>query len=175
MSSPSRSRPALILQSLALLASLALAACASAPPDADTEPAGGVIYLVRHAETDDSTPERPLDATGQARARTLADLLADADIDRILSSDFPRTRATAAPLAERLGLAVEIYDASDLPALAERLRNSQDTVLVVGHSNTTPELVVLLGGEDLGPIAESDHERVYRVDLSTRTTELSHY
>jgi phosphohistidine phosphatase SixA len=121
------------------------------------------IYLVRHAEkiTDGSHDPR-LTALGEERARNLAVMLRSAGIERIFSSDFERTRATAAPLASRLGLAVEIYDPKALESLAFKLLKLEDNALVVGHSNTTPELTELMGGDGGEPIVEAwEYDRLY--------------
>jgi broad specificity phosphatase PhoE len=153
------------IRTLAVLA-LALAACAAPPepPPADppvAEGAPSVFFLVRHAEKADQSEDPPLTEEGHARARALADLLRDAGITEIFSSDFERTRDTAAPLAGDLGLAVTPYDPTRLPELARTLLSSPGRVLVVGHSNTTPELAGLLGGEPGAPIPETEYDRLY--------------
>lgn len=72
------------------------------------------LYLVRHGETDSNAAgitmgqkDVPLNARGLAQARQTADWLARHPIARIVSSDLSRAMATATPLAEALGLAVE--------------------------------------------------------------------
>ena len=88
------------------------------------------------------------------------------------SSDFIRTRDTAPPIAERLGLVTELYDPGQLPALAERLQSSPGRHLVIGHSNTTPALVELLGGDPGGLIDEMEFDRLYilETDFAGDTT-----
>jgi len=134
---------------------------------------GSVIYLVRHAETagdramDPSDP--PLSEAGEARAAALADALADAGLTSILSTDLQRTRATAAPVAAATGLEVQMYDPSDQPAmraLLERLGSDGGRHLIVGHSNTTPALVRMLGGDPMSPISESEYDRLYVVSVT---------
>lgn len=123
-----------------------------------------VVFLVRHAEKVDASRDPDLSAAGLERAQALRALLRDAGIEHVHSSDFLRTRKTAAPIAEELGLAVELYDPRDLPALVQRLRETGGRHLVVGHSNTTPGAVELLGGE-AGPEIdeESEYDRLYVV------------
>lgn len=124
------------------------------------------LLLVRHAETIDETPERPLSPAGEARAEALAQLLRDSGVERIYSTDFLRTRGTAAPTAEGLGHEVDIYNPRDLAGFAESLRSLGERALIVGHSNTTPQLVELLGGEPGPPIDEAtEHDRLYQVTL----------
>ena len=122
------------------------------------------VYLVRHAEKLLVEDDPGLTEWGHKRAETLADILSSVDVTHIHSSDYIRTRDTAAPLAERLGLDVQLYDPSDLPALADKLKSMGGVHLVVGHSNTTPPLVDLLGGDGGEPINEaSEYDRLYVV------------
>ena len=157
-----------------------LAACQTVPiPDT------GTAYLVRHAEkvtSDhqmivDDPMDPPLLPVGEVRAEALADRLMDADISAIWSTDTTRTRSTAAPLAARLGLTVQIYDPSDLDAFALALKASPDAnVLVVGHSNTTPYLAAALGADPGAPIVEKgENDRLYVIDLATGAGEIQRY
>lgn len=126
-----------------------------------------VIYLVRHAEKMDAEnsadPKNPhLSDDGVRRASALVPLLADAGVTAIYSTDFRRTIQTVDPLAEHLGLEIETYDPGDLTGFARMLRSSPGRIVVSGHSNTTPALVELLGGEPGSPIDEADeYDRLY--------------
>lgn len=130
-----------------------------------------VVYLVRHAEPTpppyaESPPDPPLNAAGLARAEALAEALAAEPLNTIFSTDFNRTRQTAAPVAARAGLQVEIYDPWALEEFAARLASTPGRHVVVGHSNTTPELVQLLGGDPGDPIDEErEFDRLYVVVL----------
>ena len=112
-------RLALLLTVLA--AAFAAASCAVLPREAgESADTTYTVYLVRHAEKQ-SGDDPSLTSDGLLRADTLADLLSDKDIENIWSSDYRRTRETAAPLAERLGIEVQLYDASDLQTLADEI------------------------------------------------------
>ena len=147
------------------LAVVALAsACLGCQPSVEvpaTAPEESVFFLVRHAEKADQSDDPALTEQGHARAGDLARLLKDAGVGQIYSSDFVRTRDTAAPLAAALGLEVALYDPKDLPSLVQTLTSSPGRALVVGHSNTTPELAGLLGGEPGPPIPEDEYDRLY--------------
>jgi probable phosphoglycerate mutase len=72
------------------------------------------LVLVRHGRPDEDDRERPHDpslrADGVAQAQAVAGRLALEGITRIVSSPMARAMQTAAPLAEKLGLPVEIID-----------------------------------------------------------------
>ncbi len=131
----------------------------------DSEPASlsRTIFLVRHAEKELNVDNPRLTAAGQARAESLKELLSTEDIQSIYSSDFRRTIETANPLAESCGLEVKIYDPSKLAEFAKELQSSTGNCLVVGHSNTTPELTKLLTGEEVVPMPETEYDRLIRV------------
>ena len=132
---------------------------------------GFTVVLVRHAEKESSEEDPALSSTGQQRAQKLASLLQDAGIEQIWSSDYRRTRDTAAPLSTLLGIEVLLYDPRNLPGLVDRLRRDGHNALVVGHSNTTPELASLLGGETHGTIDEkTEYDRLYLLNISKATT-----
>jgi hypothetical protein len=76
------------------------------------------------------------------------------------------TGARGTPLARRLGLPVLLYDPERPEDLVETIRRAGGRHLVVGHSNTVPELVALLGGDGGPPIDEAgEYDRLYVVTL----------
>ncbi|WP_088332465.1 phosphoglycerate mutase family protein [Lacimicrobium sp. SS2-24] len=124
------------------------------------------LYVLRHAHKQaDGTSDPALSEAGQAQAERLATLLHQAGIQRIYSTDYRRTRETVLPLSQQLGVDIRQYDPRRLDVLAMELRQLQKNVVVVGHSNTTPELVKLLGGE-AEAMSESDYGDVYQLNVS---------
>lgn len=122
-----------------------------------------VVFLVRHAEKVDSSEDPELASAGKKRALELAAMLRDAGIEYVHSSDFIRTRATAAPIAGVLGLELELYDPHHLPAIAATVKATGGRHLIVGHSNTTGEVVTLLGGDPGKAIHDEEYDRLYVV------------
>jgi len=124
-----------------------------------------LIFLVRHAERADDGGEAQddphLSAAGYARAQALAEMLTDAGLTHIHSSDYIRTRETAAPTAEAVGVEVATYNVRALDAFAQELLSTPGRHLVVGHSNSTPNLVTALGGDPNGEIEEMEYDRLY--------------
>jgi broad specificity phosphatase PhoE len=132
------------------------------------------VVVVRHAEKELGTIEDPpLSQAGEQRAQLLARMLGERDgrgrINAIIASETRRAQRTAAPLAERLGIAVTTVDARDLDELVRRIHaNRGGRILVVGHSNTVPEIVHrLVGGDPLPPIADDDYSLMYVITLPT--------
>jgi broad specificity phosphatase PhoE len=134
------------------------------------------IYLVRHGEKDanPSDPANPgLSDCGAARAGALAKILADAKLEKIYSSDYERTLATARPIAEPLSLETEIYDPVNLEVLSRLLLKRRQNALVVGHSNTTGVLAGMLTGGAGEAFDEDIYDRLYQVVISGRKTRLN--
>ncbi|MDG2014069.1 MAG: phosphoglycerate mutase family protein [Pirellulaceae bacterium] len=124
------------------------------------------LVLLRHAEKVDDSRDPELSKTGHERAQALAILMRDSAIQQIHTSDFKRTRDTVAPLAEKRGIEVVKYDPGKLQAFAERLQTENGVHLIVGHSNTTPKLVELLGGIPGKAIDEaSEFDRLYIITI----------
>ena len=151
----------------ASLLTITLIGCSSKPDTVSStwehEPL--VVFLTRHGEKADLSEDPELSAAGRERAMVLARTLRSAQIEYIHSSDFIRTRNTAAPTAAEYSLEMELYDHQDLHSLVEKLRRTGGRHLVVGHSTTTPQMVELLGGEPISAINEGEFDRLYIVTI----------
>jgi hypothetical protein len=71
---------------------------------------------------------------------------------------------TGQPLAKALGITVTPYDPSNPAALAAKVAAAGGPVLIVGHSNTVPELVQMFGGARPAPLSEQDFGTLYDVE-----------
>lgn len=135
----------------------ALLQSASAEPSA--------IFLVRHAERADagSTAQKDpnLSATGSARAQALAATLCDAKISAVYTTEFHRTQETAQPLADKLGLQPQIVPAKETGELVAAIQRGAGNVLVVGHSNTLPEIMRALGIPEAPTLGEHDYDDLF--------------
>jgi broad specificity phosphatase PhoE len=119
------------------------------------------VFLVRHAERVWEGDDPALTAEGSVRARALATALSEAGVTAIITTQWRRTRDTAAPLADLLQLTPEIipvYEGKareNIEAVAAAIRRHQDeTVLVVGHITVTG-VIAALGGPTLPTICEN--------------------
>lgn len=130
------------------------------------------VILVRHAEKlADTMPEDvALSETGVARATELARVLRGTPIDAIYTTQWLRTRQTAAPVAKALGLQPRVVASGQTYAaeLAKKIRaeHAGQTVLVVGHSNSTPNLLRELGIATPPSIPESQYDDLFICTLA---------
>jgi phosphohistidine phosphatase SixA len=131
------------------------------------------IFLVRHAEkaTESNEASVPLSAAGRARAERLATVLANAGVTEIYATATDRTRQTAEPLARARKLEIHGYaprDAEGKPApgiVIDRIKKDAPAgrVLVVGHSNTVPEILAALGHAEKVEIPSSQFDDLFLV------------
>lgn len=171
---------------LAALLILPLLGCAAPSGDPSTAPAGPsasqatpaapeasgaqwTITLVRHADpAADGTDDPPLSPAGEERAQRLAGLLAGQPGSGVLASGYRRTQQTAAATAAAWGVPVETYDAT-APAgeiLIDALTgHPSGALLIVGHSNTVPDLVAALCGCEVDPIPETEFGVIHQLTL----------
>jgi broad specificity phosphatase PhoE len=148
-----------------LFCALVLATCA-----VHVSAGATTIYLTRHAEKAAAGTDPALTPEGQVRATNIAATLKDAQVRHVYSTNYQRTKQTAQPLAAYLNLPVVTYDPGQLPAFAQQLRALPDNALVVGHSDTTPELIRQLGGDPGGAIAETEFDRLYQLRFAADGT-----
>ncbi len=130
------------------------------------------------SNTPEGQPDPDLLPEGRAAAIALADML---ETDRfqgarrpvaIYVSDYKRTRQTAAPTAARFGLNLTVYDPRDTPGLTARVRREPGPVLIVGHSNTVPDIVAALGGLRPAPLTHPDFGDIWLVEPGGATLKL---
>jgi broad specificity phosphatase PhoE len=149
---------------LAVLLGAALAAPAAAQH---------TVFLVRHGERADTekgaapkmAADPDLSAAGRDRADYLATVLKDAGITAIYATEFKRTQQTAAPLARKLGLTVTTVNSTDTSALLKHLKSTKGNALIVGHSNTIPEIVKSLAVTSRVRIGDEDFDNLFVVTL----------
>jgi broad specificity phosphatase PhoE len=128
------------------------------------------VFVMRHAEKA-AVPgdDPPLSVAGENRALALAEHFGRAPkglgLDCIIVSEFRRTQDTVRPLANRLGIPVIVVPAGDSARAAARALSEYrgGRVLIVGHSNTVPELVEELSGRKVPAMSDSEYGAVYVV------------
>jgi broad specificity phosphatase PhoE len=148
---------------LALLASLAFLVGMTTQEDAPEPPV--LVVVLRHAEAESSTAgerDPELSEAGAERAAVLARLLGEAGVTHLFASEYQRTQATLAPLADALELEVVVVPARDSAAQVASLRALPPgaVAVVAGHSNTVPTLARELGGEMRDLVEQPGHGTV---------------
>lgn len=145
---------------------LGLLGCEEEPKIADTV---STFYFIRHAEKDRSDSENidpELTQKGLGRAMHWAEILDEVPIDAIYSTDYERTQMTAAPMAVKKNLTVQIYDPRLIDIEQFKAENLNKKVFIVGHSNSTPEFVNKMIGQDkYGQIDDRQNGSLFIVEI----------
>ncbi|HEV2817903.1 MAG TPA: phosphoglycerate mutase family protein [Allosphingosinicella sp.] len=128
--------------------------------------------MIRHLNTPEGERDPDLLPEGQRAAQALAGWFRRERVRAIYVSDYRRTRQTAAPLAARLRLVPIVYDPRDTPGLVARVRAGPRPALIVGHSNTVPEIIEALGGTRPAPLVHADFGDIWRVAADGTTTRM---
>ncbi|MDG1753327.1 MAG: phosphoglycerate mutase family protein [Thalassotalea sp.] len=131
------------------------------------------VYLVRHAEKVLEQKNPPLTSCGIKRAEQLSLMLEQADIKAIYSTEFTRTEQTATPLANKFNLKVQPYSPRDLKSFATQIKQEKQNVVIVGHSNTTPQLTAFLANTPVEDITEEEYQMLYQVHFNGDNTQLT--
>jgi len=166
-------------KTLILMSMVLAAAVFSQPVVAQDEFKPITVFLIRHAErADEPRQDPPLTDAGVARSTALARLLSNAGVKAIFTSQFTRTKQTAEPLATKLGITVTSFTLKSNPSnprqIAEEstaevtnkiLERSGQSVLVVGHSNSIPDVIKMLGGDIVPTIDERKFDDLFIVTV----------
>ena len=122
------------------------------------------IFLARHAEkaaaaADPTNPE--LSPAGRARAESLGRMLKDAAVVAIFATELARTQQTAEEVRRATGASITIVPAKDTGALVEKVKAAQGNAVIIGHSNTLPEIIKALGVEKPIGIADDEYDNLF--------------
>ena len=156
-----------MLRSILIALALMIGGCASVAEQS----VGPDIYVMRHLHTPAGASNPDLTPVGQQHAILLDRWFVRRNApDVIYVSDTARARQTAAVLAARLKLVPKVYDPRDTPGLVAAVMAEPGTVLVVGHSNTVPDIVAGIGGTRPGALVHEDFGDIWRVAGPGRVT-----
>lgn len=140
------------------------------------EHAVSTYYLIRHAEKNrsDMAGDPELTEKGLQRAENWAEVFKDVHFDAVYSTNYRRTIQTATPTANANNLEVQIYDPHKLYSEDFRKVTTGKTVLVVGHSNTTPQFVnAILKESKYSDIDDSENGALFIVEVLEDGTKTS--
>ena len=135
----------------------------------ETPPKATTFIMVRHAETTGSGSNPNLSVDGQSRANRLSQMLEKVNLNAIYSTNYNRTKQTAQPAATAKGITITTYDPFVPGALVDQalLSFPKGAVLVVGHSNTIPDMLNEMVGSNMFPdISENEYDNLFVVHVS---------
>lgn len=132
-----------MLKMILSVAALSLVGCVTGSQAGEPR----TIYVMRHLNTPAGVTDPDLTPAGQDNAKRLAAWFSDRKLDALYVSTAKRAQQSVAPLASAKRLTPVLYDPRDGAGLVAKVREAKGTVLVVGHSNTVPDIVEQLGGE----------------------------
>jgi phosphohistidine phosphatase SixA len=118
---------------------------------------------------------------GNVRSQELARILGKAGVKAIYTSQYLRARQTAEPLAKQFGITSEVVEVRMNPSNPREISKQSyedvakkiydhagEAALVVGHSNTVPEMIKALGGDMVPAIDEKDYDDLFIVTIYAR-------
>ncbi|HUK44815.1 MAG TPA: histidine phosphatase family protein [Gaiellaceae bacterium] len=114
-----------------------------------------LVIVVRHAKAAPGGPDtaRPLTDSGREAALMLGELLAERELDAVVSSPLLRARETAEAIAAAAGLEVEIDErlapGADADSLRAAVAGRGETVVTVGHQPDCSEILLELTGREV--------------------------
>ncbi len=123
------------------------------------------LYLVRHAEKQNTKDNPDLTQCGKVRAQQLSQILKETDLKAVYSTTYKRTMSTAYPTSKSFQVPIKNYAPNKLEQLARELKNKKKSALIVGHSNTTPELASLLTDKKISAMSEKQYQRLYQIQF----------
>ena len=123
------------------------------------------IFLIRHTETlDDGSRDSKLSEKGIERANKWAVVLQSEKIDLVYATDLKRTQTLAHIIADSQGIEKIISYQRDINIESFLKEIKGKTVVVSGHSNTTPFFVnKLIGEEKYRQIEDVDYGSLFVV------------
>jgi broad specificity phosphatase PhoE len=160
---------------IAITLTIILAVCSQAQEQVNTDSDSlSSYYFIRHAEKDRSDPgnkDPNLIQNGVFRAARWSYILEHVSFDAVYSTDYNRTRQTALPTAEKNNIGLTIYDSKNLNLDSFLASTKGQTVLIVGHSHSTPTFVnAVIGKQKYDPIDDSNNANLYIVTVSANGT-----
>lgn len=125
------------------------------------------FYFIRHAEKEsDGTRDPELSELGKQRAINYIKYFKKIKIDSIFSTNFKRTLNTVKPLASTLGLEPILYSPYKMNHKAFVENHKDQTILIVGHSNTTPDFAnKIIEKMTYSQMTEDNFSDIYKVTI----------
>lgn len=126
------------------------------------------FILIRHAKTEGSGSNPNLSTIGIQRAESLKSMLKEVSLSGVYSTNYNRTLQTAQPTANDHNFTINNYDPFGLHSFIDQTLHKHwaETILIVGHSNTTPDLLNILIGDNMyNTLDEAEYDNVFIVTV----------
>lgn len=129
-------------------------------------------YFIRHAEKADSSKNPDLSEKGLERAQEWKALFSEINFDAVYSTDFNRTLQTIQPIVAGNNQLLKIYNPKMIDVELFKKETQGKTILIVGHSNTVPNMVNQIIKENkYVDIAENQFGNLYIITLFENQTQ----
>ncbi|MDI5950450.1 phosphoglycerate mutase family protein [Flavobacterium sp. LB2P84] len=127
-------------------------------------------YFIRHAEKVDNSQNPDLSEIGLERANLWSKIFSEVGFDEIYSTDYKRTTQTASPTATAKKIKIKLYNPKTTAIDSFKKETLGKKVLIVGHSNTTPNFVnQIINQKKYADIEDTTFGNLYIVTIVDKT------
>ncbi|WP_299683528.1 histidine phosphatase family protein [uncultured Tenacibaculum sp.] len=136
---------------------------------AQNETKTSTYFFIRHAEKVLNVKNPDLTKKGEKRALAWSKMLTHYKIDKVLSTNYKRTLQTAKPIANKYQLQTQIYHPYKFNVQEFIKKSKGENIVIVGHSNTIPNLVnKFIGKDKYNEIDETIYGNLYIVTITNK-------
>ncbi|MFV8366321.1 histidine phosphatase family protein [Flavobacterium sp. XS1P27] len=127
-------------------------------------------YFIRHAEKVDNSQNPDLSDIGLERANLWNKIFSEISFDEIYSTDYKRTIQTATPTATTKKIQIKLYNPKTIAIESFQKETLGKKVLIIGHSNTTPNFVnQIINQKIYADIEDTTFGNLYIVTINGET------
>ena len=136
------------------------------------DPGATTFIIIRHAERENADADCNLSTDGISRAETLKHVLTAANVNAIYTTPYKRTKQTAEPLALAKKIMISEYSTrTPYQELIQEIlsKHQGKVVVIVGHSNTIPQLLKVLSNDSpVSELEDGEFDNLFIVNYTTK-------
>ena len=136
------------------------------------------LFILRHTEKQEPDAEDPqLSEQGIKRAQYWARVLQDVQFDAVYTTNFKRNIQTANLVTAGRDVELKIYYPMSFDVKQFLQQEQGKRILIIGHSNTIPDMVNrLVGSNEEPPMSHQNYNLLYivNIDQNSRYSTLLH-
>ncbi len=127
------------------------------------------IYFIRHADKESDGSDNPhLSEKGVQRATYWGKFFQYIRFDDIYTTDFHRNIETASLVSKDKGVKIHHYSPLSFDIIEHVEQNRGKTMLIIGHSNTIPDLINrLVTDVQYDPMSHKNYNLIYKVQVAS--------